>query len=459
MFDGGGGKMYNHSDMKVILQPYANKRICVAVSGGKDSMALLHYLNAHAKEYGITLTALNCDHGMRGEASERDSAFVAAYCGGNGIELHSFKVEKGYFKNEEGARMWRLHCYNEVLNEGAADLIATAHHLNDNAETVLFNLARGTALSGMTGITDLPALGLIRPLIGCSRKEIDEYIEENNIPFVTDESNFTDDYTRNKIRHNVLPALEEAVPGAAGSIFRFSRLAAEYDEYFERQAEKILVDRPKHGFLIKPCEEPVIFRRAAYKCIAVWWQCKDYTAEHFNKLFELQSLENGKKFEFLGLTAIKEEGGVAIVQDYMLKFEAEGMPFRYNFDWDCECYYMGQLACAEYEKYLPDALELIDPNVPTKILKYDVDKIPESAVIRFKREGDRFTKFGGGTKSLSDYLTDKKVPQSLRATLPLVCDGSDVLIVGGVEISDKIKVDENTRNSGVFICADPFKLG
>lgn len=450
--------MYNHSDMKVNLQPYANKRICVAVSGGKDSMALLHYLNAHAKDYGITLSALNCDHGIRGEASERDSAFVAAYCGGNGIELHSFTAKKGQFRNENGARIWRQKCYDAVLSDGKADLIATAHHLNDNAETVLFNLARGTSLSGASGITDLPAFGLIRPLIGCSREEIDEYIKDNDVPFVTDETNLTDDYTRNKIRHNVMPALEDAVHGAAGNIFRFSRLAAEYEEYFERQVNEILVRRPTHGFLIKPCEERVIFRRAAFEIVAVWWQCKDYTAEHFNRLYELQSMENGKKFEFLGLTAIKEEGGVAIVKDYMLKYEADGMPFRHNFDWDTECDYMGQIACAEREEYLADALELIGPKAPLKVLRYDVAKIPASAVIRFKREGDKFTKFGGGTKSLSDYLTDKKVPQSLRATLPLVCDGNDVLIVGGVEISEKIKVDGNTENSGVFICADPFKM-
>ncbi len=426
--------------MNVNLLPYADKKICVAVSGGKDSMALLHYIKTHGAEFNITLCALNCDHGIRGEASERDSAFVAAYCRGNGIDLYSFKAEKGQFNNENGARTWRQSCYNSVLSEGNADLIATAHHLNDNAETVLFNLARGSALSGMTGIADLPALGLIRPLICCTREEIDEYIKENNIPFVTDETNLTDDYTRNKIRHNVLPELEDAVHGAAGNIFRFSRLAAEDEEYFKRQADKILVCRPKHGYLIKPCVERVIFRRAAFECVAVRYHCKDYTAEHFNKLFDLQSLENGKKFEFLGLTAIKEEGGVAIV--------AEDENGR------CEIPFKDALAGDGVYRFGVDAGSFCE----VRRLRFDADKIPENAVIRFKREGDKFTKFGGGTKSLSDYLTDKKVPQSLRARLPLVCDGSDVLIVGGVEISDKVRLDDNTEHSGVFVCADPFKL-
>lgn len=428
--------MYNHSGMRVNLQPYKGKKICVAASGGKDSMALLHYLFTQGGAHDITVCALNCDHGIRGEASERDSAFVAAYCRGNCIKLYSFKAEKGQFKNENDARNWRRDCYFKVLESGWADLIATAHHLNDNAETVLFNLARGTALSGMTGITDLPPLGIIRPLIDCTREEIDEYIKENNVPFVTDESNFTDDYTRNKIRHNVLPALEEAVHGAAGNIFRFSRLAAEDEEYFQRQAERITVRRPMRGYLIKPCGERVIFRRAAQKIIALYYLKKDYTAEHLNRLFDLQSAENGKKFELLGLTAIKEEGGVAIVEE--LDNACPEMPFKDGLQ-DGVFEYGDNPACA------------------VKKLRFDLDKIPDTAVVRFKREGDRFTKFGGGTKSLSDYFTDKKVPQSMRNFIPLVCDGSKVLIVGGVEISDEIKLDEDTKRQGIFICADPFK--
>lgn len=450
--------MYNHSCMKVNLAPYAGKKICVAVSGGKDSMALLHYIKQHGGEYGITLSALNCDHGIRGEASERDSAFVAAYCGGNYIKLYSFKADKGGFKNENAARLWRWNCYNSVLSDGGADFIATAHHLNDNAETVLFNLARGSALSGMTGICDLPALGLIRPLIACSRGEIDEYIEENKIPFVTDESNLTDDYTRNKLRHNVLPALEDAVHGAAGNIYRFSCLAAEDEEYFVRQVELVLVRRPMYGYLIKPCAERVIFRRAAAKIVADYYGKKDYTAEQFNKLFALQSAENGKKFEFLGLVAVKEEGGISIAEE--AENDLPFMPFKDNLAIESITEYGGKLACAERAEHEEEALKRIEKvyACAVRVLRFDIRKIPDTAVIRFRKDGDKFTSFGGGTKSLSDYLTDKKVPQSMRDTLPLVCDGKEVLIVGGVEISDKIKLDETTVRRGIFIFADPFKM-
>lgn len=422
-------------------------------------MALLHYIFTHAKEYSITLSVLNCEHGIRGEESERESAFVEAYCGGNGIPLRLFKSKTGLISNEKNARVWRLCCYKEVIADGQADFIAVAHHLNDNAETVLFNLARGTALSGMTGITDLPDLHIIRPLIASTRGEIDEYIEQNKLPYVTDSSNLTDNYTRNKIRHGVLLALEAAVPGAARNIYRFSRRAAEDEEYFERQVRKIIVRRPTYGYLIKPCPERVIFRRAAHRIIAESYLRQDYTAGHLNRLFDLQSAENGKKFEFLSLAAVKEEGGIAIALGTEISYESAGMPFYENLN--CELTkYAGQIACAAPAARLDWAQEnLSGTDLPLKTLKFDLDKIGRGAIIRFRREGDRFTKFGGGTKSLGDYLTDKKVPQSLRGKLPLVCLDGEVLIVGGVEISDKVKVTEETENVGVFVCVDPLGLG
>ncbi len=443
--------------MNVNLEKYADKRICVAVSGGKDSMALLHYLLTYGSDYGITLSALNCDHGIRGEESERDSAFVKAYCGGEGIPLHCFTAKKGAFKDENGARIWRLSCYDKVIKDGKADVIATAHHMNDVAETVLFNLARGTALGGLCGISDEPSLNLIRPLTACSREEIDEYISANDVPFVTDETNLTDDYTRNKIRHNVLPALEEAVHGAAGAIYRFTQLAAEDEEYFARKTQEVIIKRTADNFLIKPCLEKVIFKRAAQRIVAEHFHKCDYTAEHLQKLFELQSLSNGKKFEFLGLTAIKESGGVAITVEKKSTAGIESVPFYRALESEQSIELTESPVYLVRKEEMQTALREISKGFGKNIktLTFDIDKIPSGAVIRLRRSGDRFTKFGGGTKSLSDYLTDKKIPQSMRGKLPLVCVGNEVLIVGGVEISDKIKISKTTQNKGVFICKNP----
>ena len=422
----------------VNLAQYAHLKICVAVSGGRDSMALLHYMHAHADEYGITLSALNCDHKIRGKASADDSAFVGKFCAALEIPLMFFEWECGGIKTEESARQWRLSCYAKAIESGA-DRVATAHHANDNAETVIFNLARGSALSGLTGITDSSTL--IRPLINCTRAQINEYVVQNGVPYVDDGTNFTDNYTRNKIRHNVLPQLENAVPSAVKSICRFAGLAADDEKYFDRLiAERRLLKVTPYGIELAYCEEKVIFRRAAAKAVREQLGKKDYTHSHIENLYALQFSRNGKKFGFLNLTAYKEEGKIVITVD---------KPYC---DKECAfCSFEGENFAGSKFIIKTDRLP---SGVGEKALAFDKAKIPPDAVIRFMRRGDEFTKFGGGTKKLGDYFTDKKIPARLRGSVPLIADGSKILVVGGVEISDGVKITERTEKINYLICAD-----
>lgn len=447
--------------MKVVLDGYENKKICVAVSGGKDSMALLHFLFARADEYGITLSALNCDHKIRGEASARDSAFVRDWCLSRGIPLIFFERENAQNGSEQAARSWRLSCYSAAKNplkngeniglnykifskDGnwqGADAVATAHHLNDNAETVLFNLARGSALSGMTGISfESKSAGIIRPLISASREEIDSYIAENNIPYVEDETNFTDVYSRNKIRLNVLPELEEIAHGAAKNIYRFSRLAAEDEDYFKKIiAERNLVQKRESGYAVAFCEERVIFRRAVV-CVLEEMGKKDYTFAQVQRLYELQFSKNGKRFCFLNLTAYKEGDKIFISQDG----EASEDAVAFN-----------EYVEGRKESFNGEYLKLSDgggENKPFKALKFDMRALPRDCEVRFMREGDRFKKFGGGTKNLGDYFTDLKIPVRVRGKIPLIASGNEVLIVCGVEISDSVKITSKTTERGFVIC-------
>lgn len=485
-------------DMNVNLAKYSDMNICVAVSGGKDSMALLHYIFVNGSQYGIRLTALNCDHGIRGETSARDSAFVKDWCTRHDIPLMFFKTEQ-FFKNENFSRLWRLNCYvyaatprqntykdrlysdkpvgtqisifpeNHVWQ--GADAVATAHHLNDNAETILFNLARGSALSGVTGITDYSIDGagnggysVIRPLIECSREDIDAYIAENAIEYVTDETNLTDDYTRNKIRHNVLPELEKAVTGATKAIYRFSRLAAEDEKYFKRQTKKLRVKSTPYGEGILFCEERVLFRRAAIEIINEY-RCKDYTSEHAERLYDLQFAQNGKKFEFLGLTAFKEEDRITIIPANLLSGTSEEIQFINLINNEVALFCGQTLVIAEgedYEKHLERILKMqaTDERIGfhpegVKCNTFDLDSVPENAVVRFMHKGDKFKKFGGGEKNLGNFFTDRKIPVRIRRLIPLIVAGEhDVLAVCGVEISDKIKTTSRTRRVGYIIAAD-----
>lgn len=446
--------------MKVKLEKYRGKRICVAVSGGKDSMALLYFLNATAQKFGITLSALNCDHAIRGKASKRDSAFVKEECEKLEVPLITFVWETNEPRTENAARLWRQECYktaacpHELLNGvkwQGADFIATAHHQNDNAETVLFNLARGSSLAGLKGITDTEIefqdgekVNLIRPLIECSRGDIDGYITENGISFVTDESNFTDDYTRNKIRRNVLPELEKAVNGACNSIYRFSRLAADDEEYFGRKVQEILKKRSPYGYEISLCQERVIFKRAVAKIIA-YYGLKDYTGEQLERVFILQNAENGKRFEFLGLTAFKESQKISVC----VTSDLERKNNEINF-YEYLAFGRNEF-CGKKLKLCKDSSGVAHGE---KALRFDLNALPENSVIRFAQKGDRFVKFGGGGKKLGDYFTDKKIPRMLRGSIPVIAHGDEVLCVCGVEISDKIKITENTANSFVVIADD-----
>lgn len=412
------------------LGVYANSRICVAVSGGRDSMALINFIYTHMREFRITLSALNCDHKIRGEQSARDSEFVAGWCRERNIPLMKFEWEFIGAKTEQAARLWRRECYIKALNSGA-DFVATAHHMNDNAETVLFNLARGSSIAGLAGLGDSERI--IHPMISCTRSEIDSYIAENGIPFVDDETNFSDGYTRNKIRHNVLPELEKAVPGAVGNIFRLSRLACEDEKYFSKVIEerKILQFTP-FGVGISLCES-VIFKRAAVKAIK-YFNCKDYTSEHLQNLYFLALGQKNKKFEFLGLTAYGGEGKIVIARETDEKGEIPFTLFKGDF--------FGQQLSVSTEESCGRGL------------KFDLDAIPDGAVIRFRREGDKFKKFGGGTKSLGDYFTDKKIPIWVRGRIPLIAKDDEILAVCGVEISDKIRINENTKKKAYIYCFD-----
>lgn len=430
------------------MKKYRNLSVCVALSGGRDSMALLHYLSRRGAEYGITLSAVNFNHNMRGESSKKDSGFVADYCRANGIPLLFFEWEGKENKTESSARAWRLDRYAEavlprVLENGeiwrGADAVATAHHLNDNAETVLFNLARGSGLSGLTGIGDAEIsrggtkFRLIRPLAGVSRAEIDRYVAENSVPYVDDETNFSSNYTRNKIRIDVLPALESAVPGAAEAIYRFSRLAAEDESFFsELIKERGILRRTFFGHEILRCNEKPLFKRAV---LAAFGEegVRDYNCGWLETLYSLQFAEKGKKFYFAGRVAYCEEGKIAICiektgdsvpcvpfEEYKNKGAAEfcGMPLYFGGEENIPCAGGGRL----------------------KILRFDPAAVPAGAVVRFPRAGDKFKKFGGGEKNLGSYFTDLKIPVRLRGSVPVVACGSKILIVCGVEISDCVKV-------------------
>ncbi len=212
--------------MNIDLAPLAGKKLLCAVSGGADSMCLLHLLTSK----GFDVTAAHFEHGIRGAESLRDAAFVEAWCREQGIpfvlgsgDAPAYARARG-MSLEQAARELRYRFLRETLEETGADLILTAHNRDDNAETVLFNLIRGSGTAGLSGIP--PARGaLCRPLLGVSRREIEAYLAAHAVPHVEDSSNESEDYTRNLIRRRVVPLLREINPRFSEAAARAARLA------------------------------------------------------------------------------------------------------------------------------------------------------------------------------------------------------------------------------------------
>lgn len=222
-------------------------RVLCAVSGGADSMCLLHWLYELRQERRFQLAAAHFEHGIRGGESLRDAAFAAEQCGKLGLAFHLGRGDVPAFAAqqriglEEAARILRYRFLEETADRLGCDRIATAHSQNDNAETMLMNLCRGAGTRGLAGIP--PVRGrLIRPLLLTDRKTIEAFLEERGIPHVEDSSNRDDRNTRNRVRHQLMPLLEELNPSVLAAFSRTASLLREDEEYLCRMAEAFLAE-------------------------------------------------------------------------------------------------------------------------------------------------------------------------------------------------------------------------
>lgn len=411
--------------------------VAVALSGGGDSMALLNVLLEHAKALGITVIALNVEHGIRGQSSIDDSAFVKDYCAQKNVKLLSYSVDSlkrakdKKLTVEQSARELRYECFYDAINSGKCDKVATAHHLSDLTESVLLNLFRGTGIKGLIGIQENYHDKIVRPLLAVSKADIEEYLDQNNIPYVTDQTNLSDEYTRNNLRLNIIPKIQKIFPDFEKSILRLTKIAKCDDEYLEQESEKILSLTPNSAEIALPTHR-ALFTRATIKAVKHLGIEKDWEKTHLDSTFNLTNNQTGSMVNLpKNVIAIKEYDKIVFYKDK--KANVKELPF-----------FIGQSAFNEHQLIIEEKSPL---NLNLKDGLYaDGNKIPKTAVIRTKKDGDTFTKFGGGTKSLSDFFTDKKIPLKDRQNIPLLCDNNNVLVVFGIALSNNVKVDEKTKN-------------
>ena len=422
------------------LKDFFGKRICVAISGGVDSVSLLHYLKGRETECGYTLCAVHCEHGIRGEESLAGARFVEEICIQQGVTLYRFsedcpaRAKRDKQSLETAARNFRKEAFDRLLLEGKTDFIATAHHKNDDAETVLFRLMRGTSLTGVGGMVEVNGQ-IIRPFLSWTRAEIEAYAKESGLAYCEDCTNFELDATRNKLRLNVLPLMEEAVPGTVENLVRFSQLALEDDGLLYEYAKALLTET-EEDIMVAFCEKKPLFRRACLLALKALGVERDYTALHLEKAYALQGLERGARLSFpKGVVAEKMEAGVRF---YIPREESfiEKSPMQ--------AFTQKGFDGGRYEVKV--SLEPIEVDKEWRVLQVDGEKIPAAAVYRFREEGDFIQRFGGGKKTLKKILNEEKTPVAEREYLPLIAEESgEVYVVCGVEISEKVKVTADTK--------------
>lgn len=224
-------------------------RVVAALSGGADSVSLLTALRSLEETLGVSVCACHLNHGLRGEESDSDELFCEELCGRLGVPLKTRRTDVKSFvapheSVEQAARRIRYEFFEETLKAFGSGVLATAHTASDNAETVLFNLTRGTGLAGLCGIPPVRRLGdefrVVRPLLYCTRAEVEAYLAGLGQDFVTDKTNLSADYSRNRIRLNVISELEKINPSLQTVISRMTKIVREDDEFLEELSDKAL---------------------------------------------------------------------------------------------------------------------------------------------------------------------------------------------------------------------------
>lgn len=408
--------------------------VVCALSGGPDSVALLLELLRLREERRIGLLyAAHFEHGIRGAESRADLAFCRALCLGQGVPLFSESGDVPAFAQAAGlsletaARQLRYGFLRRLKAGLGADLIALGHHRDDQAETVLLHLIRGSGMAGLTGMA--PRSGdLIRPLLGVGRADILGYLDERCHPYRTDSTNALTDAARNRLRQEGMAALTAINPRAAVHIADCAaRLRAE-DEYLNDLARQALAKGSRRALAELP---PVLQRRAAL--LLLRQVTEDFTEADVVRLTDLFSLPSGRTAPLRGKWLARADGDRLTIEPAGAaeSFFAELLPDAsvdtpwgvYRAEWAQK----SLIPCPAWEAYV------------------DGDKLTGGLFLRQARAGDRFVPLGmEGSKLLSDYFTDRKMGRIARQR-PLVMDGAGPVFIPGGTVADRVKIQEGTK--------------
>lgn len=433
-------------------------RLCVALSGGPDSTALLHLLNSLKGELGIELSACHINHLLRGEESEADESFVRRLCDKHCVPLQISTVDVKKYQRlvggsiQSAARELRYMVFERIISKGFADKVATAHVADDDTETVLINFLRGAGPQGLSGIPPVRDGRIIRPLIEVRKGELLDYLKEMKIACRNDSSNADWKYMRNEVRDFLVPEIEKRFnPGLHATLKRSAAVFADIQRYLAKQAGELLsrISEPLPGGrgLVVDCSsfasvDRALQREAVREIIKrVRKSCMGISFENVESMRALAC--GSKPAGELHLTSLK-----AYVAHGKLYVGREGFSRQrdFSYSWPGKgLLSIKELDCTVSMEPVKTSPADLAGNGNTVYL--DGDAVLPDAEFRNRRAGDRFLPLGGrGSQKLKQFFIDKKIPRWERNSVLLLASGSNILWVAGHRLSDNVKVKDDTKN-------------
>ena len=403
--------------------------VTVALSGGADSVTLLYALNRLKDKLGITVKAAHLNHLIRGDEAFRDEEFVKNLCSSLDIPLICEEIDVPKLAKEQNlsletaARKVRYEFLNRVCEDG---LIATAHTASDNLETVLLNLARGSAIGGLCGIP-IKRDNIIRPIISVTREEIEKYCDVNNLSFVTDSTNLSDDYTRNKLRHSIVPVLKEINPKIEKSVLKTSRSVTNISNMIKIEADNYITKNFNHNKLdVSSFGElnPEIAKKIIVEFVKICDRRISLETCHIESIYKI-CLKCGK-------TGIPNNKYCQNKNGYLFVGSNDENLKKTEFS-------------VEIIKITENVNNLLLNN------SLDCDKIVGKLVLRTRMSGDSIRLVNRGcTKNLKKLYNECSIPVNIRDTLPVIADDLGVVWIHGIGVAERCAVSKKTNSAYVI---------
>jgi tRNA(Ile)-lysidine synthase len=431
--------------------------VLVAVSGGIDSMVLLDMLIRLAPTMNLTLGVAHYDHGLRGEASKQDAQFVIEWARNRGLKVYVGHGDVRQIADdhklsiEEAARRARYTFLRKVARKHRFPVVVTGHTANDNAETVLLNLVRGSGVRGLAAIPPVRQMGegviLGRPLLDFERSEVERYAKEMAIEWREDESNESSKFLRNRLRSELLPLLQQYNPSIVGTLNTTAEIMRNLEQYLSQSVqsaiERVIVEKSKERLALNlhqikhflPAMQTEIVQRGVS-------QAFDIPPISFNateRALALLYRETGQKTDLgAGLTALRDRDTLVVLRELPLPPEIEH-PFVLGEDIE-----VGRVRLRS--SAVPRDKVQFSRN--GRVEFFDADKLPPNLIVRSWREGDRFRPLGmEGEKKVSDFLVDAKTPRDRKRHVLVLASDSDIVWVCGMRIDERYKVTDETTNA------------